>query len=63
MESFFKTLKDEEVSLKEYRTFEDVLMNLETFIEAVYSTKRLHSSSGYQPSVEFEAALALMRTG
>jgi putative transposase len=55
-ESFFKTLKYEEVYLKEYRTFEDVLLNLEAFIEDVYNTKRLHSSLGYRPPVEFEAA-------
>lgn len=55
-ESFFKTLKHEEVYLKEYRTFEEAAANLERFIEAVYNTKRLHSSLGYLPPVEFEAA-------
>jgi len=55
-ESFFKTLKHEEVYLKEYRTFEDALMNLEPFIEDVYNTKRLHSRLGYRPPVEFEVA-------
>ena len=54
-ESFFKTLKREEVYLKEYRTFEEAEANLERFIEAVYNTKRLHSSLGYLPPVEFEA--------
>ncbi len=62
-ESFFKTLKYEEVYLKEYRTFEDALMNLEAFIEAVYNTKRLPSSLGYRPPVEFEAAWALTGKG
>ncbi|GAC1604242.1 MAG: IS3 family transposase [Acidimicrobiales bacterium] len=57
-ESFFKTLKREEVYLKEYRTFEEAEANLERFIEAVYNTKRLHSSLGYLPPVEFEAAQA-----
>jgi putative transposase len=55
-ESFFKTLKREEVYLKEYRTFEEAEANLERFIEAVYNTKRLHSSLGYLPPIEFEAA-------
>ncbi len=55
-ESFFKTLKREEVYLKEYRTFEDAEENLGYFIEDVYNQKRLHSSLGYVPPVEFEAA-------
>jgi putative transposase len=62
-ESFFKTLKHEEVYLKEYRTFEDALANLEPFIEDVYNTKRLHSSLGYVPPVEFEATWAMTGKG
>ena len=58
-ESFFKTLKREEVSLQEYRTFADAETNLGHFIEAVYNQKRLHSSLGYLPPVEFEAAWSL----
>jgi putative transposase len=54
-ESFFKTLKQEEVYLKEYRSFEDAEANLAGFLEQVYNIKRLHSSLGYLPPVEFEA--------
>lgn len=54
-ESFFKTLKREEVYLKEYRTFTEAEANICTFIEDVYNTKRLHSSLGYRPPAEFEA--------
>jgi len=54
-ESFFKTLKVEEVYLKEYTTFEDAYQNIKHFIEAVYNAKRLHSSIGYQTPNELEA--------
>jgi putative transposase len=57
-ESFFKTLKLEEVYLKEYESFADAEANLEEFIEQVYNTKRLHSSLGYVPPAEFEANYA-----
>ena len=62
-ESFFKTLKREEVYLKEYRTFEEAQNNVAQFIEEVYNTKRLHSSLGYRPPAEFEAAHALAGKG
>ena len=54
-ESFFKTLKREEVYLKEYRTFTEAEANIGQFIEDVYNQKRLHSSLGYLPPAEFEA--------
>ncbi len=55
-ESFFKTLKQEEVYLKDYESFADAEANLAIFIEEVSNTKRLHSSLGYLPPAEFEAA-------
>lgn len=55
-ESFFKTLKHEEVYLNEYRTFAEAEAHIGQFIEAVYNVKRLHSSLGYLPPAEFEAA-------
>jgi len=54
MESFFKTLKAEEVYLTEYSSYEDVLDAVPNFIDAVYNQKRMHSSIGYLPPNEFE---------
>jgi putative transposase len=54
-ESFFKTLKREEVYLNHYQTFQEAEANLDRFIADVYTTKRLHSSLGYVPPIEFEA--------
>lgn len=53
-ESFFKTLKYNEVYLNEYDNFEEAYSNIENFIEIVYQKKRLHSSLGYLPPAEFE---------
>lgn len=53
-ESFFKTLKNEEVWMNEYRTIKEVVENIKMFIEEVYNKKRLHSSIGYKPPIEFE---------
>ena len=55
-ESFFNTLKQEEVYLKQYQTFEEASANIGQFIDDVYNTKRLHSSLGYMPPIEFEMA-------
>jgi putative transposase len=58
-ESFFRTLKMEEVYLKDYCDFEEAEENIGHFIEEVYNKKRLHSSLGYLPPVDFEALHAL----
>jgi len=55
-ESFFRTLKVEEVYLFEYRTIEEAKASITKFITVVYAKKRLHSSLGYQTPKEFEDA-------
>ncbi len=50
------TLKLEEVHLDEYEDFGEVQTRVTNFIEDVYNVKRLHSSLGYVPPVEFEMA-------
>lgn len=54
IESFFRTLKVEEVYLWEYETYRDVVERVPYFIEGVYNRKRLHSSLGNMPPEEFE---------
>ena len=57
VESFFKTLKQEEVWLNDYEIYEDVLANIPQFIEDTYNKKRFHSSLGYRSPDEFELDL------
>jgi len=59
MESFFKTLKYEEVYLCDYQTYHDVIDRLPHFIEEVYNRKRLHSSLGYRSPHTFEELLLI----
>lgn len=53
-ESFMKTLKYEEVYLREYETMAEARTCIGHFLEAVYNQKRLHSALGYLPPIEFE---------
>jgi transposase InsO family protein len=55
-ESFFKTVKQKEVYLKEEHSFADAEQNVTTFIENVENEKRLPSRLGYLPPAECEAA-------
>jgi len=59
MESFFKTLKYEEVYLCQYETMGDVMARLPYFIEEVYNQKRLHSALRYRSPNDFEELLRI----
>lgn len=54
MESFMKTLKQEEVYLYDYKTMNDAVERLPVFLDEVYNQKRLHSSLNYMSPNKFE---------
>ena len=56
-ESFIKTLKSEEVWLRQYRDIADARDSIGMFLEQVYHGRRLHSALQYRPPLEFEQAL------
>jgi len=53
-ESFIKTLKAEEVSLRQYQNLEQARQSIGHFLEEVYNQRRLHSALGYLPPAQFE---------
>jgi transposase InsO family protein len=53
-ERFMRTLKYEEVLIREYADFHDAVHQIGRFIEVTYNLKRLHSALGYRPPAEFE---------
>jgi transposase InsO family protein len=57
-ESFMKTLKSEEVDLRQYRDLEDARTSIADFLERIYNGKRLHSALGYLSPVAFETWIA-----
>ena len=61
VESFFKTLKYEEVHLFEYDTVADVLQRIPYFLEEVYNRKRLQSALGYLSPANFETPTVVSR--
>jgi transposase InsO family protein len=61
MESFFKTLKYEEVYLCERQTFQDAVSRLPRFVDEVYNQKKLCSSLGYRSPSDFERSVLLQK--
>jgi putative transposase len=55
MESFFKTLKVEEVYQQKYRMREEAKQRIFDYIEIFYNRQRLHSTLGYKTPNAFEA--------
>jgi len=58
-ERFIRTLKGEEVYLREYEDIHDARVHIERFIEDVYMRRRVHSALGYLTPAEFEEMLHL----
>ena len=58
MESFFKTLKAEEVWLEDYENLAQAKQGVQNFIQT-YNATRLHSSLGYKSPDQFEAFIKL----
>ena len=53
-ESFFRTLKREEIRATEYANVEDLRTKISRFIDHYYNRERLHSALGYRSPAEFE---------
>lgn len=54
-ERLMRTIKDEEVTLHDYRDFHDAYIGLSYFLDEVYPNQRIHSALGYLTPSEFEA--------
>jgi transposase InsO family protein len=53
IERFIRTIKDEEVYLRDYVDFDEAARSIARFIHK-YNNRRLHSKLGYRPPEEFE---------
>jgi len=53
-ESFMKTLKQEEVERKQYRSLQEAQENIGRFVQEIYNSQRLHSALNYLSPLQFE---------
>jgi transposase InsO family protein len=53
-ESFMKTLKQEEVNRKQYRSLQEAQENIGRFVQEIYNGQRLHSALNYLSPQQFE---------
>jgi len=60
-ESFWKTLKYEQVYRHDYRSIHEARQNIGQFIDQIYNQTRLHSALGYRSPAHFEAAQKVTR--
>jgi transposase InsO family protein len=56
-ESFIKTLKREEIYIRQYRDRIDLELHIAEFLEQYYNRRRLHSALGYRSPESFERSL------
>ena len=63
IESFFKTLKVEEIYWNRYLTRDDARKSVFEYIETYYNTKRMHSALDYMSPVEFEHSMKNLPAG
>ena len=56
-ESFMKTLKQEEITTRQYRDLADLEAHIGEFIERYYNRRRMHSVLGYRTPEQFEQSL------
>lgn len=59
MESFFHSLKTEQVSFQQYQTRQQATLDILLYVETFYNAKRLHSALGYKSPNQFEEQLTV----
>ena len=55
-ERFMRTFKDDEIRVRDYLDTAEAYRSIAKYLNVTYNSRRLHSSLGYVPPAEFEAA-------